>query len=84
MRLFLRDVLEEKRRCGDADAETFRAVVSYEFAAGLNATAEGAAAALHRWVRSRPSWVGDVQHARRVAALASIEKARAQPRCPRA
>lgn len=73
MRIFLRDILEEKRRRGDGDAEAFRAVIAYEFAAGLNATAEGAASAMRRWVANRPLWVSDAQHARRLAALAAIE-----------
>ena len=75
MRLFLRDILAEKRRRGDADTELFRRVASYEFAAGLNATAEGAARAMRRWVDSRPAWVSDAQQAGRVAMLAAIEQA---------
>jgi len=75
VRLFLRDILAEKRRRGDADAELFRRVASYEFAAGLNATAEGAASAMRRWVATRPAWVSDAQHAGRVAVLAAIEEA---------
>jgi len=72
---FLRDILDEKCRRGDADAGEFRAVVQYEFAAGLDATIEGAAAAMRRWVADRPSWISDVQQARRVAALGAIETA---------
>jgi hypothetical protein len=72
---FLRDILDEKRRRDDADAELFRSVVQYEFASGLDATAEGAASAMRGWVIRRPSWVSDVQQARRVAALAAIEAA---------
>jgi len=75
VRLFLRDILAEKRRRGDADTELFRRVASYEFAAGLNATAEGAARAMRRWVDSRPAWVSDAQQAGRVAMLAAIEQA---------
>lgn len=75
MPVFLRDILDHKRQRHDADADLFRAVVQYEFAAGLNATAEGAAAAMRRWVAQRPTWISDVQQARRVAALAVIETA---------
>lgn len=78
--MFLRDILAEKRRRGDADAELFRRVASFEFAAGLNATAEGAASAMRRWVDSRPAWVSDAQHAGRVAVLAAIEEAVDQDR----
>jgi hypothetical protein len=78
VRLFLRDILAEKRRRGDADAELFRRVVSFEFAAGLNATAEGAARAMRRWVDSRPAWVSDAQHTGRVVVLAAIERALAR------
>jgi hypothetical protein len=72
---FLRDILDEKLERNEADADLFRTVVQYEFAAGLNATAEGAAAAMRRWVKARPAWVSDVQQARRLAALAVIETA---------
>lgn len=73
MPFFLRDILDEKRRRNDADADLFRAVVQYEFAAGLDATAEGAVCAMRRWVTERPPWISDVQQARRIAALAAME-----------
>ncbi|BCH22446.1 hypothetical protein [Mesorhizobium sp. L-8-3] len=75
MTFFLRDILDEKLKRNEADADLFRAVVQYEFASGLNATVEGAAAAMRRWVKARPAWVSDVQQARRLAALAAIEAA---------
>lgn len=78
MPVFLRDILDQKRRRHDADTDLFRAVVQYEFAAGLNATAEGAAASMRRWVAQRPSWISDVQQARRITALAIIETALSQ------
>lgn len=73
MPFFLRDILDEKRLRNDADADMFRAVVQYEFAAGLDATALGAASAMRRWVTERPSWISDIQQTRRIAILAAIE-----------
>lgn len=75
MAFFLRDIFDEKLKRDKADADQFRNVVQYEFASGLNATVEGAASAMRRWVKSRPAWVSEVQHARRLATLMAIEAA---------
>ena len=75
MAFLLRDVVDEKLARNEADARLFRSVVQYEFASGLDATAEGAAAAMRRWVKTRPAWVSDIQQARRLAVLAVIEAA---------
>lgn len=72
---FLRDIYNAKRESGDADAEQFRAIVQHEFTAGLSATVMGAAVSMRRWVAHRPSWISDLQHARRVAVLNEIEAA---------
>ncbi|HWK65364.1 MAG TPA: hypothetical protein VNS34_10510 [Rhizobiaceae bacterium] len=73
--LFLKDIYGAKQARGDADAEQFRALAIYEFGAGLNATAIGAAHILRSVTKNRRAWVSDVQHARRVAALADIDAA---------
>lgn len=73
--IFLRDIYQAKLSRGDADAEQFRSAMRGEFTAGLNATAIGAANSLRRWIVNRQAWVSDVQHARRLAALADIEAA---------
>lgn len=70
---FLRELYALKQARGDADAEQFRATVCYEFTAGLNATLSGSAYSLRRWIANRAPCISDVQHARRVAALADID-----------
>lgn len=70
---FLRELYAQKQARGDADAEQFRATVCYEFTYGLDTTISWAAHFFGQVVKNRRPWISDVQHARRVAALADIE-----------